>query len=159
MATKQGTDTCGTATTTDMEQICKNAECRFYAVDMAYCGTQGLITNTNTAVILLVCSHITEVCGDCVLVQGPQEGVVKTFVQVSNTTKAFRMVVEWEEDYRGKVIVDLQRNRNNPALLEECGLNLIEPACNQTSVGTVQPLIFARKDSVNLKAVSYQVLL
>eukprot|EP01024_Parvocaulis_polyphysoides_P007301 TRINITY_DN12183_c0_g1_i4.p1 TRINITY_DN12183_c0_g1~~TRINITY_DN12183_c0_g1_i4.p1 ORF type:complete len:821 (+),score=117.38 TRINITY_DN12183_c0_g1_i4:55-2463(+) len=134
MQTQQGTDTCGIIRTEDTESVCKNAQCRFYAVDMAFCGTEGLVTDVNSAVILLVCSHLTEVCGDCVLVEGPEQGVVRNFAQVSNSTNAFRMVVEWEEDYKGKVVVDLQRNRNNPALIEECGLMVFQMAHQSRTV-------------------------
>eukprot|EP01024_Parvocaulis_polyphysoides_P027847 TRINITY_DN25184_c1_g1_i1.p1 TRINITY_DN25184_c1_g1~~TRINITY_DN25184_c1_g1_i1.p1 ORF type:complete len:183 (-),score=11.62 TRINITY_DN25184_c1_g1_i1:151-630(-) len=158
MQTSQDMDMCGVVRIGAQNTTCKPAQCRLYSVDMAFAGGEGLVTDTNSALIILICSHLTQVNKECLSVQGPQDGAVRSFSQVENSTKVFQIVVEWEEDYLGQVVVDLQKSRTNAALMEKCSLAVLEPSCNETNVGVVYPLSFQRKDKVNLKAVSYQIL-
>eukprot|EP01024_Parvocaulis_polyphysoides_P072686 TRINITY_DN9256_c0_g1_i1.p1 TRINITY_DN9256_c0_g1~~TRINITY_DN9256_c0_g1_i1.p1 ORF type:complete len:279 (-),score=14.72 TRINITY_DN9256_c0_g1_i1:220-1056(-) len=94
--------------------------CALYAVDCSYCGAEGLVTDDNKAGLVLACTHPVDICDDCIGVKGPANANLESLSLLYNTQSFYSIVINWEEDYQGKVeigvICDLKSIENGAYL-------------------------------------------
>ena len=88
-------------------------QCQFFAVDMAFCGQNGLVTSRSAAQVVLACTSPTTICADCLAISGPSRSSVQLLSYASNTTSStsHHLLLQWPQGYSGPVTVDIQQQR------------------------------------------------
>eukprot|EP01023_Acetabularia_acetabulum_P015990 TRINITY_DN17877_c0_g2_i2.p1 TRINITY_DN17877_c0_g2~~TRINITY_DN17877_c0_g2_i2.p1 ORF type:complete len:310 (+),score=25.40 TRINITY_DN17877_c0_g2_i2:90-1019(+) len=86
-------------------------QCGLFAVDISYCGSDGLVTDQQSAKIVLACnSSISGICSSCITVSGPKDGSISYVSSVDNTSSHFEIHVKWDDkDYQGPVQVSTEK--------------------------------------------------
>ncbi|KAK9829926.1 hypothetical protein WJX72_008681 [[Myrmecia] bisecta] len=102
-------------------------QCYIYAVDMAYCGTEGLVTDRDHALFVLVCSEpVTGFCSpainNCIKVSGPSNATVEYVDVVDTTSDYYHTQISWDPSYLGPVTVSF-----SCAVTDAQGNSLAEP--------------------------------
>ncbi|KAK9833430.1 hypothetical protein WJX81_004558 [Elliptochloris bilobata] len=123
--------------------------CQLFAVDMAYCGGEGLITDKASALVVMACSPGVSVCGDCFNVSGPANATVDFFSYAAQANSTYQLSASWEPSYRGPVTIGIEAQRQSGA----CSIQSADGA----AVAPVDSLAFNVRDNVQVKAVAYKL--
>eukprot|EP00891_Asterochloris_glomerata_P006250 jgi/Astpho2/6250/fgenesh1_pg.00088_%23_59_t len=145
---------CGAFSTAYSENYCTQPVCQLFAVDMAFCGSEGLVTDSSSALLVMVCTQPVQVCNDCFTISGPQNASVEYFNQAPSTASSYQLFINWDPAYQGPITVGLADS--SPV----CNLGLLSaPGCGSYSTAApVPPLSFTVRPNVQIKSVSYKIL-
>ena len=85
-------------------------QCQLFAVDMGYCGSEGLVTDRESATLVLACTDAVSACGNCFSVSGPPGGGhVAAFATAPGSNSSYTLTVTWDDKaYRGPVTVAVE---------------------------------------------------
>ncbi|KAK9863676.1 hypothetical protein WJX84_000162, partial [Apatococcus fuscideae] len=133
---------------------CSQPVCNMYATDMAFRGSEGLVTSRDSALIVLACTQEVTICEDCFSVSGPSSPSVAFFNQVDSSNSTYQLMVDWEPSYRGPITVGLQAARTS----QQCSLDLAAPICEYDTVSDVGPLSFTVDSGVQVMASAFRIL-
>jgi len=113
---------------------------------MGYCGSEGLVTDRESATLVLACTDPVAACGDCFTVTGPPGGgSVFAFAAAPGSNSSYTLTVAWDRAYRGPVTVAVEPAR----YVAECGerpgrmlaAHLLSPHCHHPATpATPAPL-------------------
>jgi len=80
---------------------------------MGYCGSEGLVTDRESATLVLACTDAVAACGDCFSVTGPPGGGrVASFAAAPGSNSSYTLTVTWgDKAYRGPVTVAVEPAR------------------------------------------------
>jgi hypothetical protein len=80
---------------------------------MGYCGSEGLVTDRESATLVLACTDAVAACGDCFAISGPPAGGrVAAFASAPGSNSSYTLTVTWDDPaYRGPVTVAVEPAR------------------------------------------------
>ena len=78
---------------------------------MAYCGDAGLVTDAQSALVLMSCTSPVHACGDCFRVRDGNGARVASFAALPGANATYQLGVTWEAGFRGQLVVDADSAR------------------------------------------------
>ena len=121
---------------------------------MGYCGSEGLVTDRESATLVLACTDPVAACGDCFTVTGPPGGgSVFAFAAAPGSNSSYTLTVAWDRAYRGPVTVAVEPAR----YVAECGerpgrmlaAHLLSPHCHHPATPATPAPLPAPRASVS----------